>query len=35
MTKTTTKPEDLIELLAGMPSPGELMGDAGLFTQLK
>ncbi len=40
MTKTTTKPEIfkpeiLDELLAGMSSPEELMGDAGLFGQLK
>ena len=40
MTKTTTKseifkPETLDELLAGMSSPEELMGDAGLFKQLK
>src|SRR5665213_1068709 len=40
MTKTTTKPEIfkpeiLYELLAGMCSPEELMGDAGLFKQLK
>src|SRR5665213_4173873 len=40
MTKTTTKPEIfkpeiLDELLAGMSSPEELMGDAGLFKQLK
>jgi hypothetical protein len=39
MTKTTKaevfKPEILDELLAGMSSPEELMGDAGLFKQLK
>ncbi len=40
MTKPTTKPEIfkpeiLDELLAGMSSPEELMGDAGLFKQLK
>jgi putative transposase len=40
MTRTTTKgdgfkPEILDELLAGMSSPEELMGDAGLFKQLK
>jgi hypothetical protein len=40
MTKTTTKPEILKpeildELLAGMSSPEELMGDGGLFKQLK
>jgi putative transposase len=40
MTKTTNKPEPfkpevLDELLAGMSSPEELMGDAGLFKQLK
>ena len=39
MTKTTKpepfKPEVLDELLAGMSSPEDLMGDAGLFRQLK
>ena len=36
MTKTEVfKPEILDELLAGMSSPEELMGDAGLFRQLK
>ena len=32
---TTIKPEVLDELLAGVSSPDELMGDAGLFKQLK
>jgi putative transposase len=32
---TTIKPEVLDELLAGLSSPDELMGDAGLFKQLK
>ena len=32
---TTIKPEILDELLAGVSSPEELMGDAGLFRQLK
>ncbi len=39
MTKTAKgevfKPEVLDELLAGMSTPEELMGDAGLFKQLK
>jgi len=32
---TTIKPEVLDELLAGVSSPDDLMGDAGLFKQLK
>ena len=32
---TTIKPELLDELLSGVSSPEELMGDAGLFKQLK
>lgn len=32
---TTIKPEILDELLAGVSSPEELMGDKGLFRQLK
>jgi hypothetical protein len=32
---STIKPELLDELLAGVSSPEELMGDAGLFRQLK
>ncbi len=34
MTKTI-KPELLDELLSGLSSPDELLGDAGLFRQLK
>jgi hypothetical protein len=32
---TTIKPEVLDELLSGVSSPEDLMGDAGLFKQLK
>jgi len=32
---STIKPEILDELLAGVSSPDDLMGDAGLFRQLK
>ncbi len=32
---TTIKPEVLDELLAGVSSPEDLMGDAGLFRRLK
>ena len=32
---TTIKPEVLDELLAGVSSPDDLMGDEGLFKQLK
>ncbi len=32
---TTIKPELLVELLSGVASPDDLMGDEGLFRQLK
>ena len=32
---TTIKPEVLDELLSGVSSPEDLLGDAGLFKQLK